>query len=64
MKKGLAYPCAVNVRLAITFAAASALGIVLSAQSASMTVVLAGQSMIRSDIRATAPAAVPAIQDC
>src|SRR6516225_1216368 len=35
----------------------------LSAQSTGrMTIVLAGQSMIRSDIRATAPAALPIIQ--
>ena len=35
----------------------------LSAQSTTrMTIVLAGQSMIRSDIRATAPAALPIIQ--
>jgi poly-gamma-glutamate capsule biosynthesis protein CapA/YwtB (metallophosphatase superfamily) len=31
-------------------------------QSAQITITLAGQSMIRSDIRATAPAAVPVIQ--
>src|SRR5580698_7312003 len=34
----------------------------LRAQSSSFSITLAGQSMIRSDIRATAPAAVPAIQ--
>ncbi len=33
-----------------------------SPQPASITIALAGQSMIRSDIRATAPAAVPVIQ--
>ena len=33
-----------------------------SPQSAPMTITLTGQSMIRSDIRATAPAAVPVIQ--
>jgi poly-gamma-glutamate capsule biosynthesis protein CapA/YwtB (metallophosphatase superfamily) len=32
-------------------------------QSAAITITLAGQSMIRSDIRATAPAAVPVIQE-
>jgi hypothetical protein len=31
-------------------------------QPAPLTITLAGQSMIRSDIRATAPAAVPVIQ--
>ena len=31
-------------------------------QSTAITITLAGQSMIRSDIRATAPAAVPVIQ--
>ena len=31
-------------------------------QSAPITITLAGQSMIRSDIRATTPAAVPVIQ--
>jgi poly-gamma-glutamate capsule biosynthesis protein CapA/YwtB (metallophosphatase superfamily) len=34
----------------------------LQAQSAPITITLAGQSMIRSDIRTTAPAAVPVIQ--
>jgi poly-gamma-glutamate synthesis protein (capsule biosynthesis protein) len=52
----------VNVRLALALAATSALGIVLSAQSTPMTVVLAGQSMIRSDLRSTKPAAVAAIR--
>src|ERR1700737_3219742 len=33
------------------------------AQSTPITITLAGQSMIRSDIRATAPAAVPVIQE-
>jgi poly-gamma-glutamate synthesis protein (capsule biosynthesis protein) len=32
------------------------------AQSAAITITLAGQSMIRSDLRATAPAAIPVIQ--
>jgi len=35
---------------------------VLSAQPAPLTIVLAGQSMIRSDLRATKPAAVPVIK--
>src|SRR6516165_1180779 len=34
----------------------------LSAKSTAITIVLTGQSMIRSDIRATAPAAVPVIK--
>src|SRR5271168_453586 len=34
----------------------------LSAQSTGITITLTGQSMIRSDIRATVPAAVPVIQ--
>jgi poly-gamma-glutamate synthesis protein (capsule biosynthesis protein) len=54
--------CAVNVRFAIVFTTAAAVGIVLSAQSAPMTVVLTGQSMIRSDLRSTKPAAVTAIK--
>jgi len=33
----------------------------VQAQSAAITITLAGQSMIRSDIRATAPEAVPVI---
>jgi len=39
-----------------------AAGATLWSQSAPITVTLAGQSMIRSDLRATAPKAVPAIQ--
>jgi poly-gamma-glutamate capsule biosynthesis protein CapA/YwtB (metallophosphatase superfamily) len=38
------------------------MGAAVWAQSASITITLAGQSMIRSDIRMTAPAAVPVIQ--
>jgi poly-gamma-glutamate capsule biosynthesis protein CapA/YwtB (metallophosphatase superfamily) len=38
------------------------MGAGLRAQSTGITITLAGQSMIRSDIRATAPAAVPVIQ--
>src|ERR1700726_2624639 len=47
------------VCLAILFAILCATG---SAQPASITITLTGQSMIRSDIRATAPPAVPVIQ--
>jgi poly-gamma-glutamate capsule biosynthesis protein CapA/YwtB (metallophosphatase superfamily) len=39
-----------------------AMGAAARPQSATITITLAGQSMIRSDIRATAPAAVPVIQ--
>jgi poly-gamma-glutamate capsule biosynthesis protein CapA/YwtB (metallophosphatase superfamily) len=42
--------------------ALGALGLSLPAQSPSITITLAGQSMIRSDLRATAPAAVPVIK--
>ncbi len=51
-----------NVRLALVSAAVSALGILLAAQSTPITVVLAGQSMIRSDLRSTKPAAMPVIK--
>jgi poly-gamma-glutamate synthesis protein (capsule biosynthesis protein) len=51
-------------RLRFAFAAAllSALTIVMSAQPTSMTIVLTGQSMLRSDLRATRPAAIPALK--
>jgi poly-gamma-glutamate capsule biosynthesis protein CapA/YwtB (metallophosphatase superfamily) len=48
--------------LAILFAIVSTIAVGLRAQSTGITITLAGQSMIRSDIRATAPAAVPVIQ--
>jgi poly-gamma-glutamate capsule biosynthesis protein CapA/YwtB (metallophosphatase superfamily) len=48
--------------LALLFAIVSAMGAAVWAQSTAVTITLAGQSMIRSDIRATAPAAVPVIQ--
>jgi poly-gamma-glutamate capsule biosynthesis protein CapA/YwtB (metallophosphatase superfamily) len=48
--------------LAILFAIVCTMGAALRAQSTAITITLAGQSMIRSDIRATAPAAVPVIQ--
>ena len=48
--------------LAILFAILCAGRAALNAQSAGLTITLTGQSMIRSDIRGTAPAAVPAIQ--
>ncbi len=52
----------IAVRLAVLFATAYA-GAAMSAQSAPpITITLAGQSMIRSDIRVTAPASAPIIQ--
>jgi poly-gamma-glutamate capsule biosynthesis protein CapA/YwtB (metallophosphatase superfamily) len=48
--------------LAVLFAIVCTMGSAQRPQSAPITIVLAGQSMIRSDIRATAPAAVPVIQ--
>src|ERR1700682_2853726 len=48
--------------LAILFAILSTMGSAQRPQPAPITIALAGQSMIRSDIRATAPAAVPVIQ--
>ena len=49
-------------RLAVLFAIVCAMGAAGRPQSTAITITLAGQSMIRSDIRATAPAAVPVIQ--
>ncbi len=51
-----------NLRLAIPSAAICAIAIVVSAQSTAMTIVLTGQSMIRSDLRTTKPAAVQVIK--
>jgi poly-gamma-glutamate capsule biosynthesis protein CapA/YwtB (metallophosphatase superfamily) len=48
--------------LAVLFAILCAISAAVRAQSTAITITLAGQSMIRSDIRATAPAAVPVIQ--
>src|SRR6266849_1241975 len=48
--------------LAVLFAIVCTMGSAQRPQSAPITIALAGQSMIRSDIRATAPAAVPVIQ--
>jgi poly-gamma-glutamate capsule biosynthesis protein CapA/YwtB (metallophosphatase superfamily) len=49
-------------RLAVLFAIVCAICAAARPQSTAITITLAGQSMIRSDIRATAPAAVPIIQ--
>ena len=48
-------------RAAISLATVFAIGIAVWPQSTRLTITLAGQSMIRSDIRATAPSAVPVI---
>ena len=48
--------------LALPFAILCAMGVAVHAQSNAITITLTGQSMIRSDIRATAPTAVPVIQ--
>src|ERR1700676_3647180 len=48
--------------LVVLFAIVCAMGAAPRPQSSAITITLAGQSMIRSDIRATAPAAVPVIQ--
>ena len=48
--------------LVMLLAIVCGIGSAQRAQPASLTITLAGQSMIRSDIRATAPAAVPVIQ--
>lgn len=48
--------------IAALLAIACAIGARGQAQSTAMRIVLTGQSMIRSDIRATAPAAVPVIK--
>ena len=51
-----------SARLAVLVAIVCAMTTVVRSQSTAITITLAGQSMIRSDIRATAPAAVPVIQ--
>jgi len=48
--------------LAALFAIVCAMGLAQAPQAAPITITLAGQSMIRADIRTTAPAAVPVIQ--
>src|ERR1700676_1194925 len=48
--------------LAVVFTIVCAMGAAPRPQSSAITITLTGQSMIRSDIRATAPAAVPVIQ--
>ncbi len=48
--------------LAVLIAIACAMGAAARPQSSAITITLAGQSMIRSDIRETVPSAVPVIQ--
>jgi poly-gamma-glutamate capsule biosynthesis protein CapA/YwtB (metallophosphatase superfamily) len=48
--------------LAVLFAILCTMGSAQHPQQAPITITLAGQSMIRSDIRVTAPAAIPVIQ--
>jgi poly-gamma-glutamate capsule biosynthesis protein CapA/YwtB (metallophosphatase superfamily) len=50
------------VRLAVLLAAVCAISAEVRPQSGAITITLAGQSMIRSDIRVTAPAEVPVIR--
>ena len=54
--------CRFPARLAILLAIGYAIGSAQRPEPASITIALAGQSMIRSDLRTTAPAAVPVIQ--
>jgi poly-gamma-glutamate synthesis protein (capsule biosynthesis protein) len=54
--------CGAAAGRAILFATVCTMAAAQSGTPASLTIALAGQSMIRSDLRETAPAAVPAIQ--
>ena len=49
--------------VAVFLVTVCAVGVVVSTQSPSTTIVLTGQSMIRSDLRATKPAALPAMKE-
>ena len=51
-----------HLRLVLASAALTGLTMVISAQPTSMTLVLTGQSMLRSDLRATRPAAIPGLK--
>jgi poly-gamma-glutamate capsule biosynthesis protein CapA/YwtB (metallophosphatase superfamily) len=51
-----------NLRLAVLPAAVYVIAAAVSAQSMVITIVLTGQSMLRSDLRTTKPAAVPIIK--
>src|ERR1700674_2941691 len=48
--------------LTVLFAIVCAMGAAVWPQATAITITLTGQSMIRSDMRATAPAEVPVIQ--
>jgi hypothetical protein len=48
--------------LAVILATPCALVVAVSTQSPSITIVLTGQSMVRSDLRATKPAALAAMK--
>src|SRR5579863_5256635 len=61
MLKNGGFP-AMAARLAVLCAIVCAMGSAQRPEQAPITITLAGQSMIRSDIRATSPAAVPVIQ--
>jgi len=50
------------LHLAVLPAAAYVVGAAVSAQSPGLTIVLTGQSMLRSDVRVTKPAAIPVIK--
>jgi len=51
-----------TARLGVLFAILCATGAAVRPQSTAITITLTGQSMIRSDIRATAPATVPVVR--
>jgi poly-gamma-glutamate capsule biosynthesis protein CapA/YwtB (metallophosphatase superfamily) len=51
-----------HARLAVLLAIVCAMGAAGRAQSTAITITLTGQSMIRSDVRVTAPTAVPVIK--
>ena len=51
-----------SARLTALFAVVYVTSATACAQSTAITITLTGQSMIRSDVRATAPAAIPSIQ--
>jgi poly-gamma-glutamate capsule biosynthesis protein CapA/YwtB (metallophosphatase superfamily) len=55
-------PGAIAAILGLALAVVCITGVAARPQSSEITITLAGQSMIRSDIRETAPAAVPVIQ--
>ena len=56
-------PSTIAAYLSTMFAMACAMDAAPRPQSTEITIILAGQSMIRSDIRTTSPARVPVIQE-